>query len=430
MDEIVAKVKHFIDRNSLLTDDGSPVIVGLSGGADSVALAKILSELGYTIVCAHCNFHLRGNESDRDFRHARAIAEMLSARFESIDFDTTVYSRQHTISIEEACRNLRYEWFSDQLRKHNAQAVAVGHNRNDDVETFLFNLQRGTGLQGLRGIRPVNDRKIVRPLLPLMREEIETYLNRCNIPFIIDSSNRTNLFSRNKLRNKVIPRFKKLFPNVIQGISDTIDHLSEAELVYQQFVAEKRDLYMDAVGRINLKDLVEHERMASLLIYEWLKSEGITRTQADRIATSASGSIFKTDSLSWLIDRGFLIPIVKPDNDIKPESLLSIQEISTDGLTFDREPDIVYFDASVLDGEPLTVRFWKIGDRIQPFGMKGSKKVSDIFNDAKISCIDKITIPLLCKGKTILWVAGLRRSSHFPISSDCHKVVRVEYKGK
>lgn len=428
MDNTVAKVKRFIERNSLLSNDGSPIIVGLSGGADSVALASVLSELGYTIICAHCNFHLRGEESDRDCRHAQTIAEMLSARFETIDFDTVTYSHQNSISIEEACRNLRYEWFSNLMQKWNAQAIAVGHNRNDNVETFLFNLQRGTGLRGLRGIQPINDRNVVRPLLALWRKEIEEYLIGCCIPFIVDSSNNTNDFSRNKLRNEVIPKYIESFPNAMNGISETIDHLSEAENIYQQFVEEKRHRYMETDGIVNIKELIANERMASLLIYEWFNADGLTRSQANAIINAASGSVFKAKRSKWLVDRGMLLPIIDSKSRKNPDTLLSIQEIAAEITSFDNNPNVVYFDASVLDGEPLIVRFWEIGDRIQPFGMTGSKKISDIFNDAKISCIDKHNIPLLCKGETILWVAGLRRSSHFTVDPDCRKIVRVEYK--
>lgn len=432
MPSSVEKVRNYIAERHLFENDDRPIIVGLSGGADSIALCSILHSLGYQIICAHCNFHLRGDESDRDARHSKAIADMLGLQFVSSDFNVEAYLSAQSVSTEEACRNLRYNWFESIRISFNAQKIAVGHNRNDNIETFFFNLQRGTGISGLTGISSNNNRLVVRPLLCLTRQEIEQYLHEQQLPFITDCTNLQSIYSRNKIRNIVLPNIRENFPNIDNGILTTIANMEEVSAAYHQFIQEKKSVYTDSKGNIDLKRLIDNESLPDLMLYEWLKSEKLTRSQARDIVTShkSTGAIFQTSHASYIIDRGSLIRISEhPDNNIQPlDHYFSITTITVGEMSESPEHNCVYFNNSVLSGDPLTIRFWQKGDRIKPFGMTGSKKVSDIFSDAKISRVQKHHIPILCKGNEILWVAGLRRSSLFPVDKESSKeVIKVTY---
>lgn len=429
MNSIARKVERYISDRNLLSDKVKPVIVGLSGGADSTALVLILLELGYKVICAHCNFHLRGEESDRDATHAKLFAEQIDVSFNKIDFDIEQYLATHKESVEEACRTLRYSWFAQLKNDCDAQKIAVGHNANDNIETFLFNLQRGTGLTGLKGIPPINDRDVVRPLLCLTRIEIEEYLKRREVYFVTDSSNLQSDYSRNKLRNIVIPCFRAEFPNVDNGVTTTIVRMEEVDAVYRQFISEKKKLYVDVSGNVNLEHLVTDEPHAELLIYEWFKAQGMTRTQARNIIDSrkSTGARFDLSEKQLIINRGKLSAVSEVNEILTPEKYFTFSKSSIEEMQSNTSNDITFYNGAMLEGDELYIRHWQKGDRIKPFGMNGTKKVSDIFNDAKVSGAEKNTIPLLCKGKDILWVAGLRRSAHYTVSSDTTNIIKVEY---
>lgn len=429
MNSIARKVERYISDRNLLSDKVKPVIVGLSGGADSTALVLILLELGYKVICAHCNFHLRGEESDRDATHAKLFAEQIGISFNKIDFDIEQYLVNHKESVEEACRTLRYSWFAQLKNDCDAQKIAVGHNANDNIETFLFNLQRGTGLTGLKGIPPVNDRDVVRPLLCLTRIEIEEYLKCREVYFVTDSSNLQSDYSRNKLRNIVIPCFRAEFPNVDNGVTTTIVRMEEVDAVYRQFISEKKKLYVDVSGNVNLEHLVTDEPHAELLIYEWFKAQGMTRTQARNIIDSrkSTGARFDLSEKQLIINRGKLSAVSEVNEILTPEKYFTFSNSSIEEMQSNTSNDITFYNGAMLEGDELYIRHWQKGDRIKPFGMNGTKKVSDIFNDAKVSGAEKNTIPLLCKGKDILWVAGLRRSAHYTVSSDTTNIIKVEY---
>ncbi|MDE6491207.1 MAG: tRNA lysidine(34) synthetase TilS, partial [Muribaculaceae bacterium] len=230
MDELEHKVLQSIARHRLIADDTRPVIVGLSGGADSVALLATLTALGYRCVAAHCNFGLRGEESIRDRDHSRAIADRLGCEWITTEFNTRAYMLQNGISLEMACRDLRYNWFAEQLNALGAQAIAVAHHRDDNIETLMLNLLRGSGIRGLRGMRPRNG-DIIRPLLECTRSDITAYLERRAIPYITDSSNLENDVARNRLRNIVLPCIYREFPQAPDTISRTIAILAGTEPV-------------------------------------------------------------------------------------------------------------------------------------------------------------------------------------------------------
>lgn len=283
-----------IRKNRLIDlQSATPVISTLSGGADSVALLAALTALGIKCVAAHCNFHLRGEESDRDERHARHIAEMFGAGIKVKHFDVGSYRREHGGSVEMACRELRYAWFNELRTELGAQAVAVAHNADDNIETFFLNLLRGTSIAGLTGMAPLSHGHIVRPMLGVSRAVIEKYLESRNIPFITDSSNLSNDYRRNRLRNVVLPALRGCFPDADARIADTMSHLADNEKLYRLMLDERRmDFSTPSGWPVNVSELKsQYPDNAALMLYEWLRPEGLTLSQATDITDQPMRSV-------------------------------------------------------------------------------------------------------------------------------------------
>ncbi len=426
---IERRVEEYIAANALLSDRSLPVIVTLSGGADSVAMLSVLTTLGYRCVAAHCNFHLRGDESDRDERHACDVARRFGAEFVVTHFDVERFriDSPRPVSIEMACRELRYRWFESLRVTHRAQAIAVAHNANDNIETLFLNLLRGCGISGLRGMQPVNDRHVVRPMLCCYREEIEQYLEDRHIGYITDSSNLENDYKRNCLRNEVLPVIRRFFPTADRNISASISHLADNEQLYRHMLNEKSLRYIDATGAVDLNRLCGKEPYPEMLLYEWLSPKGLSKSDVIDIVSrrGISGNRYG----SYYTDHGWLRPVTnKTDRQIALNDIFEITAHPISDFSPERNPDIAYFDNSVMATD-LHIRFWQPGDRIAPYGMKGSKKLSDLFSDAKLSLEEKARIPLLMSGDTILWVAGIRASRHFPVTADSKGFISVRYIG-
>lgn len=431
MSELIDKIKSDIQRYGLLRQ-AATVIVGLSGGADSVALLTALHALGYRCIAAHCNFHLRGEESDRDARHAESIARLLGVEFRLINFDVRVYISQQSrpTSVEMACRELRYAWF-EQLRKETgAEAIAIAHNSDDNAETLLLNLFRGTGISGIRGMLPKNDREVIRPMLHCSRLEIESFLAGQRIGYVTDSTNRESIYRRNAVRNEVLPKIKEHFPVADKAISETLDNLLETSGFYSAIIAEKRAAYTTDNGAVALKSLAENEKYAPLLLYEWLRPIGFSREQTDAMIAAAAGSgkVFKSGEIKYIIDRGMLKRL-RNIPEYTFSELFEITEHPVSEFNPVRDPWTAYFDADILTEGELSVRTWRPGDRIKPYGMKGSKKVSDIFNDAKIGIDIKTSIPMLCHGDDIIWIPGLRATRLFNVTSRSNRYIKLTFIG-
>ena len=225
-------VQKFIEEKKLFNLQDK-ILVALSGGADSVALLRVLQSLGYICECAHCNFHLRGLESDRDETFVRQLCEKQRILLHVTHFDTSAYAKDHHLSIEMAARELRYEWFEHIRKEIGASVIAVAHHRDDSVETFLLNLMRGAGINGLRGI-PVKNGKIVRPLLSVSREDILDYLQAIHQEYVTDSTNLEDEYMRNKIRLNILPAMKEVNPSIMETIQETTFRFSEISNIYQQ----------------------------------------------------------------------------------------------------------------------------------------------------------------------------------------------------
>ncbi len=434
MHPVLVKIQDSITRYRMLTS-GAGVIVGISGGADSVTLLKALADLGYRCHAVHCNFHLRGEESDRDEEFTRSVCGKLNVALEVIHFNVEKFiaESRRPVSIEMACRDLRYNKFEELRVRHGAEAIAVAHSADDNIETVLMNMFRGSGIAGMRGMLPVNDRHVIRPMLQCSRKEIEDYLASESFNFITDSSNLSSKFTRNRLRNLVLPVIDSNFPEARKGITETLSLMRGYEAFTLNIINRYRRNYVAADGTIALSALLKDEPgHAPLILHHLLAPYGVSPEQINDItaAPEKSGRRFPVNDGILFIDRGFLkfeMP-VHAENPTVSE-LFTITHHDIKDFKPEREPFTAYFDSRILRSGELSVKFWQDGDTLKPFGMKGTKKLSDIFSDAKIPLYTKAKIPLLTLGNEIIWVTGLRQSRLFMIKDDTESFISVRYTG-
>ena len=438
---MLREVRSYIERFRLLSDDRL-VLVGLSGGADSVALLAVLVELGYSCVALHCNFHLRGAESDRDEAFAREFAGLSQVPFHKKDFDTVSYAKEKRLSIEMAARELRYAWFEDMRMSLGGQAIAVAHHRDDSVETFLMNLSRGSGIRGLTGIRPKNG-FIVRPLLGVSRDEILAWLAERGYPYVVDSSNLSDVYTRNFIRLSVLPLLERINPSVRKAISRSAEHLAAVETIYLSVLKKAREEVITPDGDLSVEALTRYPAPETVL-YELLKDYGFTRVVSENIfaaLSKESGKTFDSRTHRLVTDRGFLrvAPLVENEErsrfllDLKRGACdepvrLSFQECPLRDFTIEKDKRIAYFDYDKLTF-PLYLRRWKEGDWFVPFGMRGRKKLSDYFSDHKYSRIDKERAWLLCSGDSVIWLVGERTDDRFKIGKSTRRALVVNFLG-
>lgn len=432
-------VRAYIEKYQLLTVN-RPVLVGVSGGADSIALLTVLVELGYSCIAAHCNFHLRGDESMRDEKFAEGYARELNIPFQKTDFDTQDYASVHRLSIEMAARELRYNWFEEQRMATGAQAVAVAHHRDDSVETLLMNLVRGTGIRGMSGIRPKNG-CVVRPLLAVSREEILDWLAKRNLGYVTDSTNLSDAYTRNFIRLRILPLLEELNPSVKEAIARTSGHLASAEVVYLHVVEEARKVVIESGDRLSIKALMRYPSPDAIL-YELLKTFHFTRPVAEDIylsLTKESGKIFFSSTHRLIKDRDYLLlsPLVKEeaveytlagDEPIwnGPVKLSFEKVVIKEDFHIRKDKQIAYFDYDKLTF-PLKLRTWRKGDWFIPFGMRGRKKLSDYFSDRKFSQLEKEQTWLLCSGDAVIWVVGERPDNRFCLDKTTKSVLVVNF---
>lgn len=422
-----SKVDGYI-KNYKLIDINKLYIVALSGGADSVSLLLLLHEHGYNVHAAHCNFHLRGQESDRDEQFCDDLCQRLNIPFHRVHFDTTTYAELHKVSIEMAARQLRYGWF-EQLRKDiGADGICVAHHRDDSVETVLLNLIRGTGLRGLTGIRPRNG-FVLRPLLCVSREEVLNYLQTKGQDFVTDSTNLEADVQRNKIRLQLLPLMKEVNPAVLENVSRTAEHLAEAQSVLDDVI---HDIKNNKILEFSKLDKF-HSR--EYLIYEWASAYGFNGSQVQQIMTAETGSIFSSaQGFDLLVDRQRLV--VEPS--VKPLKKMMIPEEGTyvmeDGMRVSvrREPAWVSKtpECATLDAEkvifPLQVRRAETGDWMVPYGMKGRKLLSDVMTDKKMTLFEKRRQLVVVDAKgDIVWLVGMRTDSRYGVTSSTKDVVVI-----
>lgn len=443
------KISDYISKHSLLSRDALH-LVALSGGADSVALLRILRDLDYKIEAAHCNFHLRGAESDRDEAFVRQLCDSLGIKLHLIHFDTETYALVHQVSIEMAARELRYGYFRSLCKDIGAETVCVAHHRDDAVETFLMNLLRGSGIHGLTGIRPKNG-PIVRPLLCVGRQDILDYLHSIGQDYVTDSTNLESIVLRNKLRLQVLPLLKQLNPKAVENIDKTANYLREAEKVYNAYFAadpdrgqvpvrnnpaQMADRYLSPV-RIPLDEILK-QPSAECFLHEWLAPYGFNPSQIAQILdalTGESGREFLSATHTLLIDRSQLVlepkqaeikPLRIPEAGnyrFSPEILFSVK--LTYDLSISKSEECATLDAANIQF-PLTVRQVASGDAFCPFGMEGRKLVSDFLTDRKISLLEKRRqLVVTAANGDIIWLVGQRTDHRYRITASTHQVLSI-----
>ena len=432
------QIQQYIIQHQLLSGE-KPVVVGISGGADSVALLHILVSLGYKCIAAHCNFNLRGDESSRDEQFTTDFTQRLQVPLCKISFETNKYAQENRLSVEMAARELRYRWFEELLNTYDADAVAVAHHRDDSVETLLINLTRGSGLTGLTGIKPKNG-NVVRPLLCVSREDIYAYIENNGLEYVTDSSNSSDIYTRNFIRLKVIPLLEEINPSVKASLARTANHLYDASLIYNHSIEEARKVIIQN-NRLSISALLSFPAPATIL-YEMLKPYGFSRTVCESIFTvldKDSGKIFYSSTHRLLKDRSDLLIDVLSGEDNRAY-LINLEDDNVD-LPVELKPEIVvikedyqiekdkkfaYFDFDKLSF-PLVLRHWQEGDWFVPFGMKGKKKISDYFSDKKFSLFDKEKTWLLCSGQDVIWIVGERTDNRYRIEKTTKRVLKLKF---
>ena len=435
------KVADFIAKHQLLSHEGLH-IVALSGGADSVTLLHVLRALGYRVEAAHCNFHLRGEESDRDELFVKTLCEKNHVKLHLIHFDTAEYASLHQVSIEMAARELRYRYF-EQLREDiGASTVCVAHHRDDAVETLLMNLLRGSGIHGLTGIRPHNSH-VVRPLLCVSRQEILEYLHSIGQDYITDSTNLQPDVLRNKVRLQVLPLLEQMYAGATENMARSAYYLSEAEKVYNAEIdryAQETEVPLNDSSLLTIHySLLSSSPSPACLLYEWLTPRGFNRSQVEQILAHLDGEpgrVFESSTHTLVIDRESIVvepvcapikPLVIPEPGtyrIDETAKIRIEEVGVEaGIS--RDPATATLDAATIR-YPLTLRAVEPGDIFQPFGMEGKKLVSDYLTDRKLNLLAKRRQRVLVDATgTILWLVGQRTDHRYRITPDTRAIIKA-----
>lgn len=443
---MVKELEKYIDENQLFTKQDK-LLVAVSGGIDSMVLCHLLHHLGYHFSIAHCNFGLRGEESDGDEAFVKEKASVLGVRIHSKYFDTEGYSVKNKISIQEAARLLRYKWFEELRKMYHYKAILTAHHANDNVETVLYNFTKGTGLRGMRGILPKNG-FICRPLLWASKEDIAEYCESQTITFREDSSNNSDKYMRNYIRHQVVPALESINPNFVETATENLLRFTDAYNLLRHFINQIKTTlieYDDDNIIIDLNVLSSYPSVETLL-YEILKEYAFHPNQVSQILQqngmkTKTGATFYSDSHVLLIDRNSLI-IKKNDTRrfesefiiergthivfISDNQQLLFHKAQGQQLEILKDKNMAFLDLERLSF-PLKLRHWRKGDTFQPLGMKGkTQKLSDFFTHNKISNFEKDRIWILETAKNeICWIVGHRIDDRFKITEGVNQVLKV-----
>ena len=419
-------------------------LLAVSGGMDSMAMAELFRGTSYPFAVAHCNFQLRGQESENDQAFVEQQAEALGVDCYTKRFDTEAYAQQHKLSIQMAARELRYQWLEETRLRTGCDVVATGHHLDDAIETLLINLSRGTGVEGLKGI-PIKNQNVIRPMMFTGREEIALFVQEQNLPFHEDQSNQETKYLRNKIRHQVLPVLKEINPELCGTIEDFFSRMQAAATFYHLKVDQARIACVKQSGRethILLRPLL-HLAHPEILLYEFLKDFGFNPAMCKDIFAKIKvqpGRIFSSATHHLLKDRDKLIiypfdektgrvraceikagdkslHLGKQHFTFRAANIEDISKLPTD-------PHVLTADLDKLEF-PLTLRPWKPGDKMVPLGMSGHKKVSDLLTEAKVPRHQKDEVLVLTSEDRIVWVAGIRPSEEFKVTENTSSFFQV-----
>jgi len=439
---MLKEFKKYIAENNLLKKENS-VLLTVSGGIDSMVMVHLALSARIKSGIAHCNFCLRGKESDMDEDLVRKFAGENHIPFYSVRFDTKAYASENGLSVQMAARELRYRWFEEIRINNGYDLIAVAHNLNDNIETLLINLTRGTGISGLTGIHPLNG-SIIRPLLFATRTDIEKYCRNNQIPFREDRSNADIKYTRNKIRNLVLPVLKEINPAIEMTLNDTIERLKGTDELVKRYISGLREKISSVKGSTSLFD---RDRLSIYLtdrtaLFELFRPYGLSGSQVDDLSdiiTGRTGGQLFTSTHRIIRNRNEVV--IEPIEEIKEQyyfvnnveklkevpgiESVEIQDL-TDEFNIPEDNHIACLDEGELEF-PLIVRRWKKGDFFFPLGMRHRKKLSDFLIDRKLSLIEKERVMVLESAGRIAWVIGERIDSRFRIRSSTKKAFIIRY---
>lgn len=464
-------LQRFIDniQNENLFQKKDRLLLAVSGGIDSVVLCELCSQAGFDFKIAHCNFQLRGEESERDEVFVKSLGGIYSTEIFIKKFNTEKYAEEKKISIQVAARELRYEWFQELIASatgklepatkefsetshiaHRTSYVLTAHHANDNIETLLMNFFKGTGIKGLQGI-PAKQRKIIRPLLFAKRLELVSFAKENNLPFVEDSSNLSDKYTRNYFRNQLIPSVQKVFPEVEDNLLHNIERFKDTEILYQQAIQLHKKKLLEYKGdeiHIPVLKLLKSEPLKTI-IYETIKEYGFTAHQTDEVLhllKSESGKHISSSTYKIIKDRKWIIisphyaqqasTILIDKNDKKivfENGELEIRKFEKNDIPLSKDNSIATLDAREIN-YPLLLRKWKQGDYFYPLGTKnlpagrpGKKKLSRFFIDQKLSLTEKEKIWVIESNKRIIWVVGKRIDDRFKITGSTTNVLKISF---
>jgi tRNA(Ile)-lysidine synthase len=455
LEELIKNIKqqNLFQKNDFL-------LLAVSGGADSVVLCELCHQAGFHFAIAHCNFQLRGEESERDERFVREIAEKYGVKIFVKKFDTKKYMEENSVSTQVAARELRYEWFEELIKddnrrpttgdrkhtsdiQHQKSYILTAHHANDNIETLLMNFFKGTGIKGLQGILPKHG-KIIRPLLFAKKEAILSFMKENNLSFVEDSSNESDKYTRNYFRHQLIPDIQKVFPHVEENLINNVERFNEIEILYRQSIElHKKKLLEQKVNEIHIPVLkLLKSKPLKTIMYEIVKDFGFTAHQTDEVLTllhAESGKYISSATHKIIRNRNWLI--IAPINTLEanhilindPETELDFElgKLKLKKYQHGKQKLPVSKEFASLDLKnvtfPLLLRKWKQGDYFYPLGMKGKKKLSKFFIDQKMSLTDKEKIWVIESNKKIIWIIGQRIDDRFKITDKTKENLSISF---
>lgn len=426
-----------------LFSEQDKILLGVSGGVDSMVMLDLFLKAEVKIGIAHVNFQLRGEEANDEQEFVEKYSMNNGIEFYTVSFDTIDYANEKGLSVQVAARQLRYDWFETIRREYGYSWVAVAHNKNDEVESLLINLTRGTGIRGITGINPKQN-NVIRPLLFAERNEIIEYASLHNIPYKEDSSNLSVKYSRNRIRHNIIPEFENINPRFINTIAENIERFKSACNIYDQWISDvKNDIVTeeDKTLYIDIESLKTYKEKTTILfeiLHEYAFTKEVTK-EIFKSLNSESGKCFYSQTHKAIKDRYCLIVVpLQPveqrryyiehgTEQVNFPVKMTIQEIeNTQEYRIPKSRNIACLDYDKLVF-PLITRKWKKGDYFKPLGLNHYKKLSDFFIDRKYSLVDKERVWLLTSGEKIVWVIGDRINENFKVTPFTRKILKIEY---